>query len=211
MITSIKNVSLSFNCKEDWNAMTPCLVGKFCSSCSKQVYDFSDKGPEELAKVLSGSKGVVCGRFRYSQLADKKSYFSFFQRILASMVVFFGLTILEARAQGGLIRPVAIQSMAYHDEVSNLARFMEQNIDLEESKHSGKIELSFCVDTLGTLSHFQITKGNKEEINQPIYSAIQQYYSKRKKDNLPIDSGAPYRSLTFTVRKSKLFWKSDNR
>ena len=28
-------------CHEDWNKMTPTQQGKFCSSCSKQVIDFS--------------------------------------------------------------------------------------------------------------------------------------------------------------------------
>jgi len=54
-------------CHEDWNKMTPTEKGKFCSVCTKEVFDFTKASDEELyKKVQSGSK--LCGRLRVDQL-----------------------------------------------------------------------------------------------------------------------------------------------
>lgn len=54
-------------CHEGWNNMTPSEKGRFCSSCEKEVIDFSKKRDEELVKELEG-KSNICGRFKSSQL-----------------------------------------------------------------------------------------------------------------------------------------------
>lgn len=56
-------------CHEDWNSMQPDAKGKFCSSCHKSVFDFSNKTDTEIRNVLMEYKGQkVCGRFRKSQI-----------------------------------------------------------------------------------------------------------------------------------------------
>ncbi|AFL81924.1 hypothetical protein Aeqsu_2466 [Aequorivita sublithincola DSM 14238] len=54
-------------CHEDWAKMTSTEKGKFCSVCTKEVFDFTTKTDEELVKILSKNK-TVCGRVITSQL-----------------------------------------------------------------------------------------------------------------------------------------------
>lgn len=56
-------------CHEDWNKMTPDLKGKFCNSCSKSVFDFSNKTDIEIRDMLIEYKDQkVCGHFKTSQV-----------------------------------------------------------------------------------------------------------------------------------------------
>ncbi len=54
-------------CHEDWAKMTTTEKGKFCSVCTKEVFDFTSKTDEELVKILSKNKNA-CGRVKKSQL-----------------------------------------------------------------------------------------------------------------------------------------------
>ena len=60
-------ISIPQPCHEDWNKMTPTEKGRFCASCTKEVFDFSSSTDEELVK-LAYSGGNLCGRFRADQL-----------------------------------------------------------------------------------------------------------------------------------------------
>jgi hypothetical protein len=56
-------------CHEDWNKMQPDEKGKFCSSCSKSVFDFSNKTDVEIKNILLEHKDQkVCGHFKRSQI-----------------------------------------------------------------------------------------------------------------------------------------------
>ena len=67
----MKNYRLSVPkpCHENWNEMTPNEKGKFCSSCTKTVVDFTQKTPLEIQEYLIENKGKrVCGHFYRKQL-----------------------------------------------------------------------------------------------------------------------------------------------
>src|SRR5512138_1321991 len=56
-------------CHEDWDHMSPAEKGRFCSSCQKQVVDFSNMSDREIAMFFKKpSTGSVCGRFMEDQL-----------------------------------------------------------------------------------------------------------------------------------------------
>lgn len=56
-------------CHEDWNKMTPVKKGRFCSSCSKTVIDFSNKMDEEISMILLQNKDKdMCGHFKKTQI-----------------------------------------------------------------------------------------------------------------------------------------------
>jgi hypothetical protein len=56
-------------CHEDWNSMKPDAKGKFCMSCNKSVFDFSNKTDTEIRDILLDHKDQkVCGHFKRSQL-----------------------------------------------------------------------------------------------------------------------------------------------
>ena len=55
-------------CHEDWQKMTPETQGKFCSSCSKTVVDFSVMTDNDVLTFLNKNKGNLCGHFATDQL-----------------------------------------------------------------------------------------------------------------------------------------------
>ncbi len=56
-------------CHEDWNKMQPDEKGKFCGSCSKSVFDFSNKTDSEIKNILIEHKDQkVCGHFKKTQI-----------------------------------------------------------------------------------------------------------------------------------------------
>src|SRR3954471_8170718 len=56
-------------CHEDWNKMQPDAKGKFCNSCNKSVFDFSNKTDNEIRDILIEHKDQkVCGHFKKSQV-----------------------------------------------------------------------------------------------------------------------------------------------
>jgi hypothetical protein len=56
-------------CHENWDNMTPADKGRFCSSCQKEVVDFSIMTDREMAQFFKRpATGSVCGHFSNSQL-----------------------------------------------------------------------------------------------------------------------------------------------
>ena len=56
-------------CHENWDNMLPDAKGKFCTSCSKSVVDFSNKTDLEIRTILAEHKDQkVCGHFKSSQI-----------------------------------------------------------------------------------------------------------------------------------------------
>lgn len=55
-------------CHEDWHQMTPQQRGRFCSSCSKVVMDFSRMSDQQLIEFFQKDGGKTCGRFTNEQL-----------------------------------------------------------------------------------------------------------------------------------------------
>ncbi len=53
-------------CHENWEQMSPDEKGRFCSVCSKSVYDFTGFSDEEIGNFNFDQK--ICGRFREDQL-----------------------------------------------------------------------------------------------------------------------------------------------
>ena len=69
METSNFIVRIPEPCHEDWNKMNPDTKGKFCNSCSKSVFDFSNKTDTEIKDILLEYKDQkVCGHFKKSQV-----------------------------------------------------------------------------------------------------------------------------------------------
>ena len=64
----LKNVELSFVCPQNWDAMTACGDGKFCTVCQKVVYDFSNKSQKDYDRMVKKHRGQLCGRFTVEQM-----------------------------------------------------------------------------------------------------------------------------------------------
>jgi len=55
-------------CKEEWRSMTKNETGKFCSSCSKNVIDFTRMTDKQISETIQNSKGSICGKLSEHQL-----------------------------------------------------------------------------------------------------------------------------------------------
>lgn len=67
-----KNISISVPnpCSEQWSNFTSTSTGGFCSSCSKNVIDFTKMGDDEIRDFFNNKPAHSCGRFRSDQLKD---------------------------------------------------------------------------------------------------------------------------------------------
>lgn len=59
-------------CHEKWDEMTPVDQGRFCASCAKCVFDFTNKTEEDILDAYKANEGNVCGRFRRGQVEVKQ-------------------------------------------------------------------------------------------------------------------------------------------
>lgn len=81
MEKEIKNVSLSFCCKEDWNSFTSIDERtRFCGSCKHKVVDFTNANDAEFTQLLNSNQ-KICGRFKRSQMSES------FLKMAASLVI----------------------------------------------------------------------------------------------------------------------------
>ncbi len=91
-----RSVKLSVDepCHEDWEKMTPVEQGRFCSSCSKVVVDFSGKSDHEVIRLIEAAKGAeTCGQFASNQL-NRNLYYPLRESNLFSLrAVLFGATL----------------------------------------------------------------------------------------------------------------------
>ncbi len=96
-------ISIPNPCHENWLEMSPVEKGRFCSSCQKNVIDFTKSSDREI--ILAYKKeDTLCGRFRISQLERKmaivKEKKTIWMIAAASLIAFLGLGNQTARAQG---------------------------------------------------------------------------------------------------------------
>jgi hypothetical protein len=89
-------LSIPEPCHQDWNKMTPNDQGRFCSSCSKTVVDFSTMSDAALMQYFENLKDSnVCGRVYTDQLdrniepaaKPRKKIFVYWQYLLAFLMM----------------------------------------------------------------------------------------------------------------------------
>lgn len=89
-MSKLKDIALSFQCKESWDKMSTCDGGKFCQVCQKIVYDFSNFTKEEYHDFLNSKTVPFCGKFRLQQTVYQKSFLRSFQNWIYSLLVCLG-------------------------------------------------------------------------------------------------------------------------
>jgi hypothetical protein len=137
------HISIPTPCQENWAEMQANDLGKFCFSCQKTVIDFTGKSEREIAEILLGSKGKICGRFRESQLKTielpeptlsknhfKTYFFALSNVILASLFV----PMQQAKAQ------VKVETVTKKETKEFLEEKIIQNKSIEKLVVMGAVK-----------------------------------------------------------------------
>jgi len=107
-LSAMNKIILSIHepCHQDWDAMTETAKGRFCSSCSKTVVDFTLLSDAQLVNYfLEHANEKTCGRLLTDQLdttlslpaEQMKKRFGYWKYIAASALLFFTKTPLKAQ------------------------------------------------------------------------------------------------------------------
>lgn len=114
----MKNYKLTIPklCNENWNKMTPDEKGRFCSSCSKTVVDFTKKSTKEIQDYLIEKNGQrVCGHFYRKQLDSIVIQFpeemfyrslSFQKLFILSLIFVMGTTLFSCKTNTGKVQKI---------------------------------------------------------------------------------------------------------
>lgn len=104
-------ISIPEPCHENWNDMTINEKGRFCSSCSKVVVDFTNRSKASILQeyLNSDPEGEkICGVFKNSQLDEINRDFelytfrskqSFQSAFVFSLMLVFGLTLFSCNSE----------------------------------------------------------------------------------------------------------------
>ena len=109
-------LSIPKPCHEIWNDMTPKEKGRFCSSCSKTVVDFTQMNSESIQSYLHKNQGKrICGHIKQSQLDTINLQIPFqtfqkkmsFQRMfILSLLFVMGTSIMSCTGQNGKTKKI---------------------------------------------------------------------------------------------------------
>lgn len=94
-------------CHEDWNSMSKEEIGRFCSSCTKTVVDFTKmKSPEVQQYFAQNQDRKVCGRFKNEQVnrfdiqipqSVLRQQMSFHKAFLLALFIVMGTTLFSCK------------------------------------------------------------------------------------------------------------------
>lgn len=95
-------ISIPKPCTQDWQKMSVIEKGRFCTTCQKNVIDFTNLSDRQIENILHNNKNI-CGRFNSSQLDRElivpKQKGSFWIAAATGAIGFLGLGNNEAFAQ----------------------------------------------------------------------------------------------------------------
>lgn len=119
-------------CHENWSKMTPTQRGAFCSACSKEVIDFTDKSATEIKSIFAkefAENRSPCARITNYQLNQiNDDYFRWkndteaFRAVwVFSMLAVFGLSLFSCQntATKELVNQMQIESSQLLDSLKN--------------------------------------------------------------------------------------------
>lgn len=97
-------------CHENWNKMTQFEQGRFCNSCSKIIYDFTDFSTDEIVDFINNSTDMVCGRIQSNRADTKvKSYAFWATLIMIALFLLSNPIIAQTPAESLVIEQISKQ------------------------------------------------------------------------------------------------------
>lgn len=150
MATKIK-INIPTPCHENWLAMTKVEKGRFCSSCQKKVYDFTNATDTQIIATIDDNDNL-CGRFLKSQLnrtIEKPNQKRKKWLALATLTGFLSLATQEAFSQGEPVKIVQTDTNVNFNKINS-----SNNLD--------PIIIGSINDSYGPLAHASIFIKNKQ-------------------------------------------------
>lgn len=105
------SIAIPKPCHEDWNTMSQREKGKFCSSCSKTVIDFTNMKTNEIQDFIHKNKGNrICGHFKQTQLDSINIHipakvlerrYNFNKTFLLALLIVMGVTLMNCTNKNG--------------------------------------------------------------------------------------------------------------
>jgi len=172
-----KAISLSFKCDQDWDAMTISAGGRFCDTCQKKVYDFTDENTAYFIKIMHENDQRVCGRFNSDHVALLQSTTipPWRKWAMAAMVfIGFNISAQKAKSQERIMGKVALNvaeqdcetypvlgevaAMPANPQLIQLRTYLSRKAILQTSINTN-IVLSFSFNEKGDF--IKLATGNK--------------------------------------------------
>jgi hypothetical protein len=194
-------------CDQDWSSMTRNDLGRYCSSCSKYVIDFSCLTDYELLQIIQNSTGKLCGRFDKKQIdrliVQTNTYSSNPQlyKILAGLLLVSTADNLLAQ---GSISETEIVSQIDNSSSNNVQNDKPTSLPSD----SLKIIQGFVTDLNKETLVGAVIKIKGTEIGST--ADLDGKYIFKIPDNLPTDtitfefSYVGYEKFEFSINKNKL-------
>jgi hypothetical protein len=172
------NIYIPTPCHEDWNKMSAGEKGRFCSSCSKTVMDFSESSREDIKQYfLENVDSKTCGRFRNDQLSKPvrlniplrifERQLTFSQSFFIALLLTFGsiLFSLHVSGQQRLIGEVAIiKSDSDSCTVSEIVDSV--SVDSVDVVHVGKTAIDASEDSTAlNVDSFEFVMNPDDRLN----------------------------------------------
>ena len=138
-------------CSEDWDTMTENEQGRFCSSCSKNVTDFTSLSNSEILAIYDKSPVKHCGRLTKAQLEngillESRQKHTNFLKVAAGLIL-------------ALISKDAISSNV---KAKPTPRFVVQNTINPDSKSNNNINIVEQDSLQNTLKGMLIDSSNND-------------------------------------------------
>lgn len=192
----ISNIQLQFHCPAAWDQMQPADNGRYCTQCSKTVFDFTDAKQAEFLKILAEQGGNLCGRFSAAQMAPQFATLHGWKRWASAALVLLGINVFQQRAYAqGAPRPSVAkhpqktkaptkqqQASVQHEEVTigvfiemsagfpggqeSMKKYLSKNIRYKPGMVSGTVMLHASVERDGSLSDINIISGVNDVDNE---------------------------------------------
>lgn len=201
MKTSNVIIRIAEPCHENWNAMLPHEKGKFCTSCSKPVIDFTKKTDAEIGNILEEHKGIqLCGHLKKSQLDrpiqlkinlnELPKYMSITKVFAVALFIVFGTVLFSCTDETGK----KVESIELINDIENQNIMGMMLAPVAEEKMVKKDSIINCgndTNVDGAMSYEGIpyidsTENKIEEVQQIEYVTMgaMVYYSEPQVNNI---------------------------
>jgi len=165
-------------CHEDWNKMTPTAKGAFCSSCSKEVKDFTKSSDQEILNVIKNSKNTICGHISSKQMN---------RPLEPNQINLSKWTIPFAASFSLIVIPFSLSAQSERELIGKVAITKPYNL--------GEIEV-VCSKPKDTIAESRSLKGNFKIEKNIQTDNISEKIKNKIYDSIKVEKASPKLAIT---------------